>query len=141
VRALKLSLTGNFLDLLAKTNHVRRTAEVDRTLDQPTIVPASSRFFSANPALSLLCVGDSGSRYDPVCGQGIIKALRSGTFASYAIADWLHHADDRGLVRYRLMLQREFAAYRITLQDYYAQEQRWSQNPFWRRRHSGPTSV
>jgi hypothetical protein len=64
-----------------------------------------------------------------------VKALRSGIFASYAIADWLRRRDERGLARYRLMLKREFVTYRGTLHEYYAQEQRWPDNPFWRRRH------
>jgi 2-polyprenyl-6-methoxyphenol hydroxylase-like FAD-dependent oxidoreductase len=134
VRPLQLSRICNFMDLLAETNHIRRVAKVDRRLDRPVIRPASSRIFAGSAHLPLLCVGDAGSRFDPVSGQGIVKALRSGIFASYAIADWLQRADERGLLRYHLMLQREFDAYRATLKSYYAQEQRWPQNLFWRRR-------
>ena len=72
--------------------------------------------------------------YDPVSGQGIIKALRSGIFASYAIGDFLRNGDVRGLSRYDLMVSREFAAYREVLRDYYTQEKRWPNQPFWRRR-------
>jgi 2-polyprenyl-6-methoxyphenol hydroxylase-like FAD-dependent oxidoreductase len=138
VRALQLSHTDGFTALLAATTHVRHVVAIGDKPARPTIWPASSRLFGTDPALRLLCVGDAGSRYDPVSGQGIVKALRGGIFASYAIADWLQRADDRGLHRYRLMLQREFAHYQDTLKAYYAQEQRWTRNPFWRRRHGGP---
>jgi len=80
-------------------------------------------------------VGDAGLCYDPISGDGVVKALRSGVFASYAIADWLRCGDPRGLSRYRLVLQRAFATYRGALREYYALEQRWPDSPFWRRRH------
>ena len=46
--------------------------------------------------LPLLCVGDAASCFDPVSGQGIFKALRSGVFASYAVGDFRLRADDAG---------------------------------------------
>jgi flavin-dependent dehydrogenase len=141
IRSLRLSHIDRFMDLLGRTNHIRRVAEINGTLARPTIAPASSRLIDVDPALPLLCVGDAGTRYDPVSGQGIVKALRSGIFASYAIADWLHRRDERGLARYRLMLKREFAAYRETLRDFYAQEQRWPNGAFWRRRHTALSIV
>jgi flavin-dependent dehydrogenase len=141
VRPLRLSHVGHFLDLLSRTKHVRQVAEIGCALSGPTIAPASSRFIAVDPALPLLCVGDAGSRYDPVSGQGVVKALRSGIFASYAIADWLCREDQRGLARYRLMLKREFAAYRHTLRGFYAQEERWPDSPFWRRRHGEFAAV
>lgn len=137
VRPLQLSRTDHFVALLSQTSHVRPVADINGVSGRPTITAASSRFFDVDPNLPLLCVGDAGSRFDPVSGQGIVKALRGGIFASYAIADWLHRRDERGLARYRLMLKREFAAYRETLRGFYAQEQRWPDAPFWRRRHRG----
>jgi flavin-dependent dehydrogenase len=141
VRPLKLSHIDEFVKLLSQTSHVRRVADINGAMGSPTIAPASSRFVDVDPALPLLCVGDAGSRYDPVSGQGIVKALRGGIFASYAIADLLRRRDERGVARYRLMLKHEFAVYRETLQGFYAQEQRWPNSPFWRRRHSKLTAV
>jgi 2-polyprenyl-6-methoxyphenol hydroxylase-like FAD-dependent oxidoreductase len=141
VRPLQLSDIDRFVGLLSRTSHVRRVVDINGALGCPRIVPASSRIFDIDPTLPLLCVGDAGSRYDPVSGQGIVKALRSGIFASYAIADWLHRRDERGLARYRLMLKHEFAAYRDTLHGFYAQEQRWPDNPFWRWRHDELPAV
>jgi 2-polyprenyl-6-methoxyphenol hydroxylase-like FAD-dependent oxidoreductase len=141
VRSLELACTDRFVDLLSRTRHARRVADVTGPLGRPVIAPASSRFIGSDPTLPLLCVGDAGCRYDPVSGQGILKALRGGILTSYAIADWLHRRDERGLARYRLMLKQEFAAYRDTLRDFYAQEQRWPDSPFWRRRHRELTAV
>jgi len=137
VRPLELSSGRGFVRLLAETKHVRRVADLGDASGLPVIWPAGSRFFDSTTALPLLSVGDAGLCYDPISGDGIVKALRSGIFASYAIADWLRRGDARGLSRYRLMLRREFATYWGTLCEYYAQERRWPDRLFWRRRHGG----
>ena len=138
VRPLELASARGFVRLLAKTEHMRRVADLGDAFGRPAIWPAGSRFLASTTALPLLGVGDAGLCYDPVSGDGIVKALRSGVFASYAIADWLRRGDPRGLSRYRLMLQREFATYCRTLREYYALEQRWPDQPFWQRRHGMP---
>ena len=82
-----------------------------------------------------LAVGDSASRFDPLSSQGIVKALRSGIFASYAIGDLLTRGDDSGVLRYRRYVTEEFKIYRETRAKYYREEQRWPTSEFWRRRH------
>jgi flavin-dependent dehydrogenase len=84
--------------------------------------------------MPLVGIGDAASTFDPLWGQGIAKALQSGIFASYAVADLLRQNDSRGLKRFRSYLLDGFAAYRETLRDYYALETRWPTRPFWRRR-------
>ncbi len=83
-----------------------------------------------------LAVGDAASRFDPLSSQGIMKALRSGIFASYAIGDWLMRNDDAGLHRYRHYVAEEFKSYSEVRAKYYQQEQRWPTSEFWRRRHA-----
>ncbi len=134
VRPLGLFCGEGLERLLAETKHVRHVVDISRPIDRPTISPAGSRRLQGKTTLPLLCVGDAAMCYDPVSGQGIIKALRSGIFASYAIGDFLRNGDVRGLSRYDLMLSCEFAAYREVLRDYYAQEKRWPNQPFWCRR-------
>jgi flavin-dependent dehydrogenase len=82
-----------------------------------------------------LAVGDAASMFDPLSSQGVLKALRSGVFASYAIGDWLVHGDRAGFDRYSRRVRDEFDAYLETRAKYYAQEQRWPDSPFWARRH------
>ena len=82
-----------------------------------------------------LAVGDAASRFDPLSSQGIVKALRSGIFASYAIGDWLIQGDDSGLQRYRRYVTEEFRNYSEMRAKYYCQEQRWPASQFWLRRH------
>ncbi len=134
VRSLGLNRSDGFMRALEATRHVRHAVAGAQPLGSPALRPAGSRCIVRDSALPLLCVGDAASCFDPVSGQGIFKALRSGIFASYAIGDWLLRADDAGLRRYRRLVTDEFAAYRKTLAEFYAMERRWAERPFWQRR-------
>jgi flavin-dependent dehydrogenase len=83
-----------------------------------------------------LAVGDAASRFDPLSSQGIVKALRSGIFAAYAIGDLLVRDDPSGARRYHRFVFEEFKSYTETRAKYYGEEQRWPASEFWRRRHS-----
>ncbi len=133
-RRLRVSRPEVFLRMLGETRHVRDLAAGTRLDGAPRTWPANSRRLQRNEALPLVCVGDAASCYDPISGQGIAKALRSGIFAAYAVADALRHGDGRGLARHHALTEQEFDAYRATLRDYYALESRWPDRPFWRRR-------
>jgi flavin-dependent dehydrogenase len=125
---------GAWMQSLGETRFIAATARAATPLAAPRLDPAGSRCLTEGADLPLLAVGDAASCFDPISSQRIFKALRSGIFAAYAVADWLRRADGRGLARYRALIPREFAAYRRTLQRYYAMERRWSDRPFWRRR-------
>jgi flavin-dependent dehydrogenase len=81
-----------------------------------------------------LAAGDAASRFDPLSSQGILKALRSGTFAAYAIGDLLTRHDPTGINRYRAFIEQEFTSYLATRAKFYAEEQRWPESEFWKRR-------
>jgi flavin-dependent dehydrogenase len=136
VRPLGLSDMDRWTALLARTRHVYRTITGARACAPPVVRPAGSRRLSDETTLPLLCVGDAASCFDPVSGQGIIKALRSGIFASYAIADLLCRGHGDGVLRYRRFVADEFAGYLQTLCAYYSLETRWPDHPFWQRRRS-----
>jgi flavin-dependent dehydrogenase len=119
---------------LDRTTHVCRAVVGARPLGPPQTRPAGSRSVTGDTSLPMIALGDAASCFDPISGQGIVKALRSGVFASYAVADFLLRGDATGLARYRALMTREFAAYRQTLADFYAQERRWAERPFWQRR-------
>jgi len=135
IRAHGLAGLDRWMQALGQTRHVRATAAGARPLAAPKLVAAGSRHLIGDTRLPLLPIGDAASCFDPVSGQGILKALRSGIFASYAAADFLRHGDATGVKRYRALVSREFSAYRKTWRDYYALERRWPDRPFWRRRH------
>ena len=105
-------------------------------LCSPIVVrSASSRLLEPVAGEHWLAAGDSASRFDPLSSQGIVKALRSGVFASYAIGDLLTKNDQLGLRRYCRYVAEEFKSYSEVRQKYYGEEQRWPTSEFWRRRH------
>jgi flavin-dependent dehydrogenase len=126
-----------WMEALLTTCHVRAAVASARLAGLPRVAPAGSSHLAAEGSQPLIAVGDAASCFDPVSGQGILKALRSGIFASYAVADALR-GDPAGLARYRALMKREVSAYRQTLTDYYALEQRWTERPFWQRRQQAP---
>jgi flavin-dependent dehydrogenase len=102
---------------------------------------AASRRLEPAAGANWLAVGDSASRFDPLSSQGIVKALRSGTFGSYAISDLLTREDNSGLERYRRYVSEEFESYAEVRTKYYREEQRWPLSEFWRRRHAVNSSL
>jgi 2-polyprenyl-6-methoxyphenol hydroxylase-like FAD-dependent oxidoreductase len=136
VRPLDIGGLRGWLKALGETRHLRHVLGTARAAGSPVLKAAGSRRIARDTTLPLLCVGDAASCFDPVSGQGIFKALRGGIFASYAIADALRSGDQGPVVRFRRFVEREFAAYGLTLSDYYGLEQRWPDRPFWRRRVS-----
>ena len=141
MRRLAMGEGDRWVRALRGTEHVRAVAEGAAPLDSLQFHGAGSQLVSCDTAQTILCVGDAASSFDPVSGQGIVKALRSGVFASYALADHLERGDSDGLRRYGSFIKSEFAAYRETLRDYYAREQRWPDSLFWQRRHGSPAAV
>jgi 2-polyprenyl-6-methoxyphenol hydroxylase-like FAD-dependent oxidoreductase len=133
-RRLKAKQLAAWQQQLAQTRHVQPLIGNARPLAPPQLWPANSRYLHGPARPNLLAVGDALSCFDPLSSQGIIKALRSGLFAAYALTDHIRRQDSSGFTRYQALMQREFAAYQTTLSDYHRQEQRWPDAPFWQRR-------
>ena len=85
--------------------------------------------------LAWMAAGDAAISFDPLSAQGIFNALYTG-FAAARAADAYLSGDTFALTRYREAIGAIHAAYRTHLAHWYAQEQRWPQAPFWRRRHA-----
>jgi len=119
---------------LAQTRNVSHVMKTCKPCSSIFVRSTNSRLLNPVASEDWLAVGDAASRFDPLSSQGIIKALRSGIFASYAIADLLVRKDNTGLRRYQRYVTEEFRSYRQTRAKYYRQEQRWPHREFWRRR-------
>lgn len=140
VRRLRMAERECFMRALGKAEHIRAAAACAEPPGSPQFAGAGSQLVTCDAAQTLICAGDAASCFDPVSGQGIVKALRSGVFACYAIADRLERGDGAGLRRYAAFVASEFAAYRETLRDYYTQEGRWPDSLFWKRRREAATT-
>ena len=138
-RGLEIGRPEPWLREFHETDHIAACAARARPLGPLRLHGAGSQILTDDAAQPMLGIGDAVSCFDPISGQGIVKALRSAIFASYAIGDWLERNDPGGLQRYRTFIKAEFAAYRRTLHEYYAGEQRWPASAFWQRRHAPST--
>jgi flavin-dependent dehydrogenase len=132
---LRLNQTDQWRRRLGAMTRIRETARGSKPLGPVVVRSAASRRLEPAAGNLWLAVGDSASRFDPLSSQGIVKALRSGIFASYAIGDLLGRNDDSGLRRYRRYVTGEFEDYIRVRAKYYREEQRWPASDFWRRRH------
>ena len=122
-----------FWEMLNATRHIRHVIAPGTVLSL-TPHPAASQVMRSDLPHTILPVGDAAACFDPIAGSGIVKALRGGIFASYAIADHLLKSHPNALGQYHAFRRREWDAYRITWRKYYAQEQQFPHSPFWQRR-------
>jgi flavin-dependent dehydrogenase len=120
------------------------TAELSRVVGTAVpcgsliVWPTESRRLVPAAGRNWLAVGDAASIFDPLSSQGIVKALRSGIYAAYAIADLLLKARDPQLKRYQSYVAQEFHSYLRLRAQYYGAERRWPHSEFWRRRQDYP---
>jgi flavin-dependent dehydrogenase len=140
-RRLSLRDEKRWLGLLSETRLIRQSIGRGALHGAPIVRAARSGCLDQICATGWLAVGDAASTYDPLSAQGIVKSLRSGIFASYAIADHLQHSDATSLPRYEKFVQREFASYRRVHAQYCAEENRWPDSDFWQRRHGSVAGM
>ena len=133
-RGLRLGDPSGWLRLLGEADRVSALLQGARPQGPVTIRAAQSRLLAPAAGLGWLAVGDAASLFDPLSAQGILKGLRAGIFASYAIADLLEKGDENGLARYDRFVRDEHASYLRVREKYYAEEQRWPESVFWNRR-------
>jgi flavin-dependent dehydrogenase len=137
-RRLRLRNTAAWSRLLDATDRVREALRGAQPQGDVIVRATPSRRLEPVAGDDWLAVGDAAAVFDPLSSSGILKALRSGIFASYAVGDRLTQGDDRGLERYRRLGQEEFASYTKLRAQHYAAERRWPDSPFWRRRGLPP---
>lgn len=138
-RRLRLHEESSWFQRLGETAWVGQSVGRARESGPPQVRATESRRLEPAAGASWLAVGDAASMFDPLSSQGMLKALRSGVFASYAIADGLTRGDGSGAQKYDRFVRAEFAAYSKVRSKYYDGERRWPEGEFWRRRQS-PTA-
>jgi flavin-dependent dehydrogenase len=118
---------------VGQTQHTRVRLADAHAQTTPIIYAAYSHHLTQAAGAGWLAAGDAAATFDPLSAQGILKALRDGIFASYAVLDSLT-GNASGLEKYQAVIDAEFSGYLRARSDYYRLERRWSDRPFWRRR-------
>ena len=104
------------------------------------VLPASSSHLDRACGRGWLAIGDAASSFDPLSGDGVLRALKSGLEAAEVILSCLA-GDDSVLQEYRLAVAREFRLYLQQRNTYYKRESRWASAPFWSRRQKPPVDA
>jgi flavin-dependent dehydrogenase len=80
--------------------------------------------------------GDAAAAYDPLSSHGIGSALAGGRQAAATLVAALQ-GDAAALPAYGEGHRAGYARYLWSRHAYYADERRWPDAPFWKRRHAG----
>jgi flavin-dependent dehydrogenase len=135
-RDLQLEREIVWRQMLARTEWIHSLVPADARAEATIVRAAGSALLDPVCGDAWLAVGDAASAYDPLSAQGIVKSLRSGIFAAYAIAERLEFGGHAGLDRYRHFVRQSFQAYQEAYLKFYAMEARWRDRPFWARRQN-----
>ncbi len=127
---------------LQKTRCVREYANETEGafLSPPRIISASSLRLDRVAGKRWLAVGDAATAYDPLASYGISSALGAGFYGGHAVADFLAGSSS-ALETYCGILDQSYARYLFMRWEHYRLEQRWADEPFWRRRHALPKNI
>lgn len=141
LRRGKLNHWRSWLERLAATRHVARGLAGYRFLkDEMRVMPAPSYCLDDCRGEGWIAVGDAASAFDPLMSRGILKALQDGIHAGGVVARWIRNGPDDAS-DYRQELEQRFAVYSTVRKYLYAQEIRWPEAAFWRRRLRAPDLV
>lgn len=119
------------LDSAPHTRAAVASLEFDGNLN---VLPANSSHLDESCGERWMAIGDAASSLDPLSGNGVLRALRSGLAAGQTILSVLS-GDELALREHRSVQQQEFRLYLQQRRAYYRRENRWSKEPFWSRRH------
>ena len=138
----KVLKNSGWFALLRETEHTsKRVREGDYSpVAEPHVLAAHGARLDEIAGERWLAVGDAAAAYDPLSSYGISSALGSGFYAASAIVDSFAGCRD-ALPAYRRIIEQAYAQYLILYQEYYALEQRWPGELFWRRRHEQSGNV
>lgn len=130
-----------WLSLLSKTTHTMQRVDAGRYVPvaKPRILRADSSRLNTIKGDRWLAVGDAAAAYDPLSSYGISSGMGAGFYAASAVADFLRGRDD-ALSTYARLIDQAYADYLLIHHNQYLSERRWTDEPFWRRRHSPATS-
>jgi flavin-dependent dehydrogenase len=126
--------TSFWVRMLKATEHLSILLDKFQLIDKVRMRNASTCKLDRVVGTSWLAVGDAACAFDPLAGNGIFKALQSGIDSSEGILPNESNGQN-DLQLYADKIVATFNEYLRARQRYYQKEQRWSDSPFWRRRH------
>ncbi|MFT4927358.1 MAG: flavin-dependent dehydrogenase [Phenylobacterium sp.] len=138
IAKLRLNQQSHFNALLAQTKHIKKLVVGTKvTAPHPWVRPAYSQTSAFASQTNFLAIGDAACAFDPISSMGIGFALSSACHGANVISACLNEEDDsqQSLIQqFHTDLDNQFNQYLTLRQQFYGQEERWPQAPFWQRR-------
>jgi flavin-dependent dehydrogenase len=103
-------------------------------LHGPTVCPAQSQMLDKLHGDGWIAAGEAAIAFDPLSSMGIGYAIASGIEAARVAASSVNGGD--GAPGYAADVAAHFHSYLARKREYYLIEKRWSDRPFWARRHA-----
>ena len=135
LRGRRMHIAANWLEHLRQCRCTSARVEGGQPDLPPRVWAAQSQRLTRTSGPGWVATGDAAGTLDPLSSQGILKALRSGTIASFVALDCLGGRSSAQL-RYDALLARDYEHYHATKAWFYSLEQRWPRSPFWLRRQA-----
>lgn len=122
-----------WLTLIRKTEHLSPLLERYHLAENVLIRNASTFCLDKMAGAGWIAVGDAACAFDPLAGNGILKALVSGIDAALALVR--DSNESNAFDNYSDSLRMMFSNYLVNRMEFYQREKRWRQSSFWLRRH------
>ncbi|MEO3974941.1 tryptophan 7-halogenase [Streptomyces sp. CAU 1734] len=138
----RLRTAAGFRHAAAHTRHVRDRLRgyEPAGCPAPRWTAAHGLRLSPPAGRGWIAAGDAVLSFDPLSSQGILTALHTGAHAGRAVARALS-GDLDALEEYAAFVDKIGRAYRHHHARAYAEECRWPDHPFWRRRAGDPSGT
>ena len=127
-----------WLTLIKKTEHLSRLLASYHLAENVLIRNASTFRLDKMAGAGWIAVGDAACAFDPLAGNGVLKALVSGIDASLAFVR--HSNESNAFDNYNDSVRVMFNNYLVHRTEFYQREKRWRQSSFWLRRHQSVTN-
>ncbi|HVI53530.1 MAG TPA: tryptophan 7-halogenase [Luteibacter sp.] len=127
---------NGFASAMFKSTHIQHYCTIDDTWGSVQSTDAAGSWLTQSHGSHWIAVGDASIAFDPLSSQGLFNAIYTGLRGAQAVLSSVRTGNSHQLVQYGIRLKEIREAYRHQLVEYYRQERRWHDLPFWRNRHS-----
>ena len=110
--------------------HTKARLNFKQVPEEVYIQSAHSQITSQVYGERWLKVGDAAQSFDPLSSAGIIKGFKMGQAAANALFNF-SNGDTNALIVYESDIKKQYKDYLIKREEYYKQESRWVNRPFW----------
>lgn len=129
---------NGFASEMSKSTHVSRYCDVEDEWSAVHSTDATASTLTQAHGSGWIAVGDAALSFDPLSSQGLFNAIYTGMRGAQAIVASMQEGRADRVEQYGERLRSIRSAYRRQIVEYYDQEHRWPDRPFWQSRREIP---